>query len=464
MTDRLERSDGTSRRAVLRTLAGSAAGLLLPAPLFGGQRSVVEPRSVDLELIAAWQPVAVAGQAAQLATYNGQFPGPLLRLREGDHVRLRLINRLRESTNLHLHGLHIPPSVDDPFLMVPPGESVMYEFTLPPGSAGTYWYHPHMHGKVATQLFAGLAGPLIVDGPLDWFTRLRRIADRVVVLKDLSLSGGVPSTHSMFDWMNGKEGDLLLVNGLVAPTLRARRGMLRLRLVNASNARYYNLALEQHHLHLIGTDAGFVGAPVELDSLLLAPGERADVLVRLRDPGSFRLLNLPYNRGGMMMGHGRPTALSLPQAMLTIEADEAGTMALPGRLASVESVVAGVDAPHRRFVLGAAMMGARFYINGRSFDEGRVDVQARRGAVEVWDVENPTAMDHPFHLHVYPFQIAARGGRPEALVAWKDVVNVPARGSVRLTVPLRNFSGRTVYHCHIVEHEDRGMMGQLAVV
>lgn len=117
----------------------------------------------EVELEALRVTRSVAGRPVELLTYNGAFPGPLLRLAEGDHVRIRLTNRLEEPTNLHLHGLHIPPDADDPTRLVAPGEMTVYEFDVPPGSARTYWYHPHAHGSVAPQLFGGLAGPLVVE-------------------------------------------------------------------------------------------------------------------------------------------------------------------------------------------------------------------------------------------------------------------------------------------------------------
>lgn len=433
-----------------------------------------EPGVVEAELTATWADVAVAGAPARLLTYNGSFPGPLLRVREGDHVRLWFTNEMEEVTNLHTHGLHVPPSVDNPFLTVAPGETVLYEFTIPTGSAGTYWYHPHLHGHVSRQLFAGLSGAIVVAGPLDSLARLRRAEEYLLILKDLTLSNGVPAAHSVFDWMNGKEGDLLLVNGALQPVLAPRRGTLRLRLLNASNARYYRLQLEEHQMYLIATDGGFLEAPVGIDELLLAPGERAEVMVQLTREGSFRVLNLPYNRsGGHMMGNsgmmggmhgGGIRGDTQTQTLLTIVAPPAPkTVSLPSRLARIDSIDSNLASVTRQLVLGGGMMGMQFFINGRSFDENRVDVSGRLGNIEVWDIRNRSAMDHPFHLHTYPFQVLSRNGVAEPFVAWKDVVNVRPGESVRIAVPLRDFTGKTVFHCHIVEHEDQGMMGVLEV-
>ena len=422
---------------------------------------------LSLKLPAAPTPLPLAGQRATLLTYGGSLPGPTLRVRPKDTVRLTLENRLSEPTNLHWHGLPIPPKVDDPFLEIPPGEAWTYEFTVPEGLAGTFWYHPHLHGRVASQLFAGLLGAIVVESPLDAIPELREAEEHLLVLKDLALQGGGPAPHTPMDWMNGKEGDLVLVNGALRPTLFARKATLRLRLLNASNARYYRLALQDHPFYLIAGDGGFVEEPLEVPELLLAPGERAEVLVRLRKEGRFLLQALPYDRGamGMMdmggMTHTMPQGSSRSETLLYLVAPKnPRPLPLPKALSPFPTLPAPVAT--RRLVLTEDMMEARFFINGQAFDPRRVDLMGKAQTVEVWEVENQGDMDHPFHLHVHSFQVLSVGGRPFPYRAWKDVVNLKAGEVARLLVPLRE-KGRTVFHCHIVEHEDRGMMGVLEV-
>lgn len=450
---------------------------------------------VEAQITARQSNLTLSGKPARLMTYGG-FPGPTLRLREGETVRLNFTNNLPEATNLHLHGLHVPPSVDDPLALVQPGESRLYEFTVPKGSAGTYWYHPHVHGRVAPQLYAGLAGLLVVEGPLDALPELKGAEEHLLVLKDWLFSGNRIPAWTQMDWMNGREGSLLTVNAAVRPTLRAQKATLRLRLLNASNARYYRLALENHPLYLIATDGGFLEKPVELPELLLAPGERAEVLVRLSRPGNYRLQALPYDRGAMMMhggmmgdqgmgmmdhgmmDHGSRGGMgdtgmmgsmmgmgaTRLETLLTIVAPASPKpLPLPASLAPVERLEPARATATRRFELGERMMQAEFFINGQMFDPARVDVRAQLGSLEVWELVNKTDMDHPFHLHTYPFQVLSRGGKPAPYRAWKDTVNLRKNEVVRIAVPLRDFSGVTVYHCHIVEHEDRGMMGILQV-
>jgi FtsP/CotA-like multicopper oxidase with cupredoxin domain len=470
-----------------RTVSAQAA---VPAPAEAGTRAA--PDLVTAELRAQVGSVRVADQTARLWTYGGRFPGPLLRLREGDHVLLDFDNALAEDTNLHTHGLHVSPSVDDPFRHVAPGERVRLEFDVPHGSAGTYWYHPHLHGTVATQLFAGLAGPILIEGPLD--AELGDVDDHLLVLKDIALTHGEPAAHHHGDWMDGKEGDLVTVNGELRPAVTVATSTVRLRLLNASNARYYRLALEHHAMHLIASDGGLLGAPIELEELLLAPGERAEVLVNLEDAGAFRLFDLPYDRGAMMMGmgamhdehtadppaaggmagmggaaghgmHGAPAPAGDEAAVLLtlVARSEARPAPLPRTLGTVDRLDVDAVAVHRTVEFSEDHMAARFFVNGRLFDPARTDFAGRVGTLEVWEIVNRGDMDHPFHLHTYPFQVLSRNGVAEPFRAWKDVVNLREHDVVRIAVPVETFTGRTVFHCHIVEHEDRGMMGTFEV-
>jgi FtsP/CotA-like multicopper oxidase with cupredoxin domain len=413
-----------------------------------------EPGLIEIDLDARPAHVMVDGRRAMLWTYGGSFPGPLVRLSEGETARLRFTNRLPEATNLHFHGLHVPPTgrADNIWLHIPPGETLVYEFEVPRGIAGTYWYHPHVHGTIARQLWAGLAGPLIVEGPLEAMPELAGADERIVMLKDLALDErGRPTPHRVHDWHEGKQGDLVLVNGAVQPQLRARAGTLRLRLINASNARYFRLTLSDGEpLHLIATDGHYIEKPVEVAEVLLVPGERADLLVQ-PDPGRIlELRDLPYDR--------RITHHSMERTLMTIlPAARATGPGLPQRLDAVPAVRAEDAAVRRHITM------AMFFMNGRPFDPRRIDARARLGDLELWQVENVGTMDHPFHLHTWYFQVIARNGRPEPFRAWRDMVNLKPGERLELLVPLSNYTGRTVYHCHVSEHGDKGMMALIEV-
>jgi FtsP/CotA-like multicopper oxidase with cupredoxin domain len=444
---------GLAVAPLLRRRAIATAAPALPEIRLAPHRRP-EPGLVEIELDARPADVTVDGRRAALWTYGGSFPGRLIRVSEGDTVRLRFANRLPEVTNLHFHGLHVPPTgrADNVWLHVPPGEAFQYEFEVPRGSAGTYWYHPHAHGMIARQLWAGLAGPWVVDGPLERMPELATVDERIVLLRDLALDEqGRPTPHRIMDWHEGKQGDLLLANGAVQPVLRARAGTVRLRLINASNARYFRLALAGGQpLHLIATDGHYLDAPVSVPEVLLVPGERADVLLEAGGPGPLALRDLPYDRRTSHHSMERTVLTILPRA-------DAAPIALPRSLGHVP------DLRRENALMPRRITMAMFFVNGRLFDARRADVRARLDATELWQVENVGTMDHPFHLHTWHFQVIARNGRPEPFRAWRDMVNLKPGDRVDLMVPLANYPGRTLYHCHIAEHGDKGMMAVLEV-
>jgi FtsP/CotA-like multicopper oxidase with cupredoxin domain len=450
---------------------------------------------LELDLDAIARPVTLAGKQAYLMSYNRQIPAPRLEAKAGDTIRIRFNNNLSQPTNLHYHGLHVPPTgnADNPFLSIPPGESLTYEFTIPKNHpSGTFWYHPHHHGHVAEQLFAGLAGLFIVRGELDEIPEIQAAKEEFLVLKDFDLdeSGRIISSNHMA-MMLGREGQLLTVNGQVNPNLSiAKGGLLRLRILNASPSRFYRLSLENHPFYLIATDGGAITAPIELEELLLAPGERVEVLVRgQKESGKYRLLTLPYDRGGMgmmgggmgMMGGGHMMGSGMgmmgnssqtsPQVLATLTyQDSVATLPLPKQLIPVETLAQPETV--RRFELSMSMgsgmgmgmgsgMGMSFTFNGQTFDMDRIDTQVKLNTIEDWELINvdPDRMDHPFHLHINRFQVMSRNGQPEPYRAWKDTVLVRGGETVRIRIPFRDFAGKTVYHCHILDHEDLGMMG-----
>ena len=432
--------------------------------------SVVRSKAglLKLDLVAQEMPISIPGTSRRALTYNGLLPGPQLELEPGDLVQLELHNRLKNPTNLHFHGLHIPPNgtADNVFLRVTPGQKQSYSFTLPDNHpAGLFYYHPHHHGTVADQVFGGLGGALLVRGELDRIPEVQAAQEEVLVLKDLPAANEGSGSGVML----GREGSILSVNGQVNPELQvAAGGLLRLRLLNASNARFWRLALEGHTMHLIATDGGALEQPVPLQELLLVPGERADVLVQVApEGGRFRLSNLPYRRLGRPgMGMRRPvTDQHQTDIVATVSTNGAVTpQPLPQRLLRVEELSSPVRT--RRFVMNHGMvpsMGMAFLINGERYSHARIDTRVRLGETEDWELVNTGVMDHPFHLHVNPMQVISRNGRPEPYRAWRDVVLVRSGETVRVRTRFNDFVGKSVYHCHIFDHEDLGMMGNILI-
>ncbi|MGZ8492163.1 MAG: multicopper oxidase family protein [Gemmatirosa sp.] len=453
-------------------------GALALAAFLSGGRAPPPPthaprvlRTVELTLVA--EPTRLelrAGHTTDVFAYNGQVPGPTLELREGDSVIVHFRNALPEPSTIHWHGLHLPFVADgSPFHPVPPGGRHDYVFTIRPGAAGTYWYHPHPHHRTGHQVAKGLYGAIVVraaDDPLP-----RSLTERVLLLSDNRFrddgaidlpARGTPGAR--LDAENGREGDVLFVSGAVLPTYAIRSGEVqRWRVINASAARVYRLALDDHVLLHVGSDGGLFERPVEVRELVLGVGERAELLVRgTGAPGARAVLRaLPYDR---YVPQTRPADWNVPRALATLRYGPEPPVTLASSVVALPEVLRRVPPiDTTRVTATRTMVLTQHLINGRSMDMARVDAHARIGATEIWEVENLVGMDHPFHLHGYQFQLLSRNGVPEPQPQWKDVVNVPRHESARFVVRYDRHPGKWMFHCHILDHEDHGMMGVLEV-
>ena len=432
------------------------------------------PGVFEAALTAAPVEVALApGTRTTFWAYNGSVPGPLIEVTEGDRVRIAFTNALPgQDSTVHWHGMPVPAAQDgNPMDPVAPGATRRYEFTLPAESAASYWYHPHPHQVTHEQVFRGLAGVFLVKPRVDPLPA--GLVDLPLLISDLRLDAGwriAPNTG--MDYVFGREGDVLLVNGDRRPLLTVAPGQShRLRLFNATNARYLRLAFDAATMTLIGTDGGLLSTPVPNQAeVLLAPGERVEVVVNFTTDTVLRAL--PYDRGSMMMGVAGMSRAA--DTILTVRVQ--GATVQPVVLPSVLRVVPALPPAVRsqRFVLGpdgmmagmSAMTPGAFTINGRSFDPNRVDALMTVGEPETWEVVNATGMDHPFHIHGTQFQVISRErssrSSPAPYPALKDTVNVARGETVRLLMR-QDQPGQRMYHCHILEHEDQGMMCVLAV-
>jgi FtsP/CotA-like multicopper oxidase with cupredoxin domain len=396
----------------------------------------------------------VAGESVRLLTYNGQFPGPEIRAAEGDRLRIQLVNRLDQPTNLHFHGLHVSPtgSADNVFIEVPPGGRRTYELVVPEGYGGTFWYHPHRHGHLARQLWHGLAGPLIVERPADRVGALGEADEQTIVVKDLTVEDGLPAPHRTGDWARGKSGRVVLVNGHLCPTLEGRAPVVRLRLVNACNARMLLLARQDGEpLTVIARDGHLLPRPMDVPELLVTPAQRVDLLVAPPPGEPVLLVHKPYNRGAAR----EPSSV---QPLFSVRGPaQAGRPRLPDRFVPIERLEPSMATRTRRFRMAMAFLA--------SDGHGHMDViRPRLGEVEHWEVTNVDTQDHVFHLHTWPFQVWRRDGVAPPLPAWRDTVNLRPGERLELLIPFRDFAGKSVYHCHIAEHGDAGMMGIVEVV
>ena len=437
---------------------------------------------LEVNLIARINKINLGNKQAYVLNYNGQIPGPRLEAKPGDTIRINFTNKLPKPTNIHYHGLHIPitGNADNVFLKIAPGDRLTYQFQIPQNHpAGMFWYHPHFHSLTAEQLFGGLAGLFIVRGELDEIPEVKAAEEKFLVLQDFALDqrGNLLPSQEL-SIMTGREGDLITVNGQSNPNLTIPpQGLLRLRIINASTSRFYQLSLEEHPLYLIATDGGALTEPIEMSELLLAPGERGDILIQAnREPGKYRLLNLPYQRVGMgmmgrgMMGRGmmgRNAPENQPQVLATVSYGTKNTaiqLPLPTKLIPVAPLLEAQKI--RRFQMNHGMIpgkGMAFLFNGQPYQLARIDTQVQLNTVEDWELINTGMIHHTFHVHGNAFQVLSRNGKPEPYLAWKDVVLVRPGEKVLIRMPFRDFPGKTVYHCHILDHEDLGMMGNLEI-
>jgi FtsP/CotA-like multicopper oxidase with cupredoxin domain len=424
------------------------------------------PKTVEVTITAAVTTLSLQpGITSEVFAYNGRVPGPTLDVREGDHVIVHFRNNLPEPTTVHWHGIHLPFESDgSPFRPLAPGETHDYEFTVRHGTAGTYWYHPHPDHRTGFAIGKGLFGGIVVraaDDPLPAMPEKLIILSDNRFLKDGAIEFADPhSHHGGIDEENGREGPVLFVNGHLMPTFTIRSGELqRWRVVNASAGRIYRIALSGHTFLHVGSDGGLFEKPVEVKEILLTTGERVELLVRGTDARGAKtvLQNLPYDRYAPQT---RPSDWGTTRDLLTLQTTDEAPVApvlLPATLRKVIALDTTKSTAVRTVIFSQGL------INGKTMDMSRVDVSTTVGATEIWEIANIVGMDHPFHLHGFPFQVLDRDGVPEPYRSWKDMLNIPKHATARIIVRYDDYPGKWMFHCHILDHEDHGMMGVLEV-
>jgi len=432
-----------------------------------------DPNVFECNLEAKIAAVNVNGVTANLMTYNGYVPGPTIRIEQGNLLKIHFKNSLPAGgvnllgfekgwNNIHTHGFHVSsnPPADAAHLVYPSGGTHDYEYDTSMHPTGTLsFYHCHVHGLVAEQYWSGLAGSLITADPT---TALAGYETHTMMIKDITLSGSQPAAYTSMDYMKGKEGNLVMINGQVNPVLNIRPGQVqRWRIVNACNARFIRLSLQQHGLYLIGTDGGLLDKPYALSEILISPGERVDLLVKAtKSSGTYKLQSLPYDRG---CGSAAQMV-----TLMTVTYKGARMSDPTPREINVDAERMSMDTsmlPRRQLVLSMKM--GRGYINGMDFDVEPFMIMSTVGTYEVWEVSVQGDMDHPFHFHTnHALVLSISGGEPDyaslytSIPAWKDTILVPKMGGkITILVSIQDYTGMSMFHCHIVEHEDIGMMG-----
>jgi len=436
-----------------------------------------DPHILEVNLQAIPTDLNIIGTApTPVWTYNGTTPGPLLRAKAGDELIVHFTNALPEDTTVHWHGIRLPSAMDGvPGHTQPPvhpGGTFDYAFMLP--DEGLFWYHPHADS--AAQVGYGLYGAILVE-PSDADAAAPGAVNRaalgdevVVVLSDMGINPDGSLAPPLVEpddgtkaLLMGQEGNVLLVNGRIRPTLGVRSGLRqRWRIVNASKSRYYQIALAGHQFTRIGTDGGFLQAPAApADTVVIIPAGRADVLVTpVGNPGDVLAVQyVPYDRGFGTTFEGPPqdlfylnvstrpavTDVPVPAQLRTIAA-------LDTTLATPRDISLTVSADDGQIVMG---------INGVPAWDA-VPFPAAANTTEVWTITNTVNFDHPFHLHGFFFQpLDPTTGAALPSPEWRDTIDVPPLRTTKFAVQYDDRLGVWMFHCHILDHADDGMMGML---
>ncbi|MFD6134663.1 multicopper oxidase family protein [Isoptericola sp. NPDC060257] len=491
MTTRPTPARRPTRRAVLRATALAAVVPLLAAgcgAIPGSVTSVDEPgfdRALPIPPLAESEVVdgvrtfrltaqegtteLLPGTRTPTWGYDGPYLGPTLRAERGEQVAVEVTNDLPETTSVHWHGMHLPAAMDGgPHQAVEPGATWRPRWTIDQPAA-TLWYHPHPHGETEKHVYRGLAGLFLLDDDASRAADLPReygvddvpvvVQDKVIgddgrlVLKD---DGGEPGTL----------GSTVVTNGVAGAYQRVTTERVRLRLLNGSTARTYALGFADRRMDLVATDGGLLEAPVRLDHVRLAPGERAEVVVAMRPGETTRLHSSEADLGGV----AAPFAMGGNDAFDVLELRAADELAPSPEPSWGRSGHAAEDALHEEdaTVTRTFDLDERT-INGERMDAGRIDEVATVGSTEVWEVRNTIPMPHSFHVHDVQFRVLTIDGEapPPRLAGPKDTVYLEPRRTYRLLMRFEDYTDDVLpymYHCHMLLHEDEGMMGQLLVV
>jgi FtsP/CotA-like multicopper oxidase with cupredoxin domain len=484
---------------LLAGCGGSSTRPWKPHP--GAYREPVQLRSaagvLHVTLDAKVGPVQAGAAPITGPAFNGRFLGPTLRVRPGEVLDVTLVNHLKEPTNLHFHGLHVSPSgiSDNVFLSVAPGRSQHYRVRIPPNHPpGLYWYHSHEHELSSGQVSGGLSGLIVIEGIEDRLPpQLRGIVQRQIALKDVSVDPTrrdafqpeVRTRYNNYAPPSVNKTGPRLVNGVSRPRLTIRPGETQLwRIANIGANLFYAVELPGSTFAVVAEDGNPVWKVWKAHRLVLPPGKRYEVLVRGPPAGSVPFMSAHYRQG------------FTPDNELDVHPQQLGTLVssgaaerpspLPSSLRRRHDLNHAPIAAHRRFVFtlpfaaGHACKTATdcpglaggvnnsevvYEINDRSFSHHRVDVRARLGTVEEWTLINNSTSEHPFHIHINDFQVMSVNGHPYDARGLQDTVVIPSKGGrVVIRQPYEDFTGKFVFHCHILNHEDGGMMAAVQVV
>ncbi len=388
--------------------------------------------------------------------YNGSYLGPVMRVKRGQDVNMHVKNELDQATSVHWHGLEVPGTQDGGLhQVITPDSWWNPSFTIDQPAA-TLWFHPHVIGKTATQVYEGLAGLIIIEDENSAALNLPDdygVNDIPLIIQDRSFDRNGEFVY-IDNRMDGALGDYIIVNGAITPYLEVKQVNMRFRILNGANARNFNLSLsDNNQFYQIASDGGLLEKPYQTQSVFLSPGERTEIIVDFSNYQEGETIQLKHNNNVVLT--------------FRVQKESEDLTTIPDTLATIERMDESLATSVKTIELDG--MGHMVTLNGRQFDINRIDDNVALGAIEIWEITSRRTMmmrssGHPFHIHGTQFQILSRNGRtPEAHeMGWKDTVFVNAGEKVRIIVEFK-YKGIYMYHCHILEHEEAGMMGQLEV-
>jgi FtsP/CotA-like multicopper oxidase with cupredoxin domain len=461
----------------LSRAAGQASEPLAAPPEIHSRDGVLETT-----LTAACGPVRLGGQEFAGMLYNGSYVPPLLRARLGDTLRIKfrndLIDRPRADelgyagplcsgpgtpSNVHYHGMSVSPqgNSDNVFVHVHPGESFQYEVHIPAAGRqgpGLYWYHPHAHGSVDPQILGGLSGALVIDGFDALYPLLRGMPERFLLIKHAQIGGG----------------EVVSINGQINPSIAMRPGEMQFwRIAHIGASLFVKFRIEGMALYAIGTDGHPLSQPRKISEFLIGPGERIEAIAVGPPPGEYAMRTISFQNEAW-----RPPEAVRDLALIVSSGaaapGDAGGEILRQRLVGarwIDEVRAAPIARRRTLVYSRTADRQVFMIDGRTIDENRIDQTVQLGDTEEWTVINTDQQYHSFHIHQTPFLVTEINGAPANDDSLRDTATVPPstgerHGTLKVVIPFTDpvIVGRFVYHCHSVNHEDKGMMGVIEVV
>lgn len=450
-----------------RPLAALALSIFLAALLPASAGAFSEPeqlRSKDGVLRATFTAAPGAaminGKLTHGAyTYNGQYVGPTLNVHPGDRIELTVKSELPEETNIHFHGLHVSPAgiSDNVLRRFMPNKTYRVSVKIPHDHPnGLYWYHPHLHGQVNDQVFRGMAGMIVISGGEEEVHSLSKFKQRQM---GLTVAQFDPSGTTLINPNNQNDATATtLVNRSTDQHIRMQPGRVeRWRLANMSNEIFMRLQLEGHVMWVVGIDGNPTRVAIKSKTILIPPGSRYEVLVRGGKAGTYKLKQLPYNEGF----NAFPA-----QDLLTLEVKgkPAAYQRIPRHIKPFKDLSHAKVTTRRTWRLSFGPDSAPTFeamINGKQFSPERVDTIAKLGGVEEWTFINETTEQHPLHIHTNDFQVVAVNGKRRKPQAPIDNYIVPASGSLTIRFKPITYTGIAVFHCHILFHEDSGMMATI---